>query len=421
MNKKKRLLLLHDNQQDLYLKKILSPDSSFDYVPFDIFRHTITGAISIDASFSLRTYANVTVAKTYYLNTVSGNDGNAGTSPAAPKQTWNAIIGTGDYDRIIIQDGSYLIRSESSLAPTRSLEIIGEGSVYFTSSRANNLGAWSLTPAQTFTFQSTVAGGEFIARVFDEGTLDAQGNPTPYVSRSSIAEVEALAGSYWWSGGVLYVHALDGLTPQGQTNLRYYDSSAIYWPRDSLTFYFENINFRGGVSFRNATATGNTHVFLNNCTGYSLGIAGVAEFIIQNSSFFTSSGDGANYDVLNTVITRAIEIDCEFFDSGAAGNDQASTSHNGCVIARINGLYHHVTGQLAAEAGAATRTWMLGSELYNSSISNVGYYTEGIAWLDSCNIHNVTTALQIAVGATINKHNLTSNGVWINNGTLNDY
>lgn len=397
---------------------IVKPDSAFDFVPFRLLQSG--SGIIVDPSFSLRTYANITVVKTYYLNTVTGSDAANGTTAGTPKKTWNNIIGTGDYDRIIIQTGSYLIRSESSLQPSRNLEVIGEGTVYFTSDRSNNLGAWSLAAAQTFTFQSTVAGGEFIARVFDEGTLDAHGKPTLYTARASIALVEANAGSYFWSAGVLYVRTLDGLTPSGRTDLKYYDSSAINWAKNSLTFYIENVNFRGGTTFRNASATGGHKAYIKDCTGHLLSVQGVSEFIAQGCEFFTNGGDVANYDLLNTVISKCIEIDCEFYDSGLLSTDQASTSHNGCPIVRINGEYHHVTGQCAAEANTTTKAWMLGCELHHST-SGIGYFTQGTAWLDTCNIHDVTSALETGAGAIIYVHNLTSNGVFAGSGTVTGY
>lgn len=399
---------------------VTAPDAAFNYVPFTVQRNG--SVFRADPSFVLRTYANISVTKTYYLNTVSGSDGNSGLTSVLPKKTWNAIIGTGDYDRIIIQNGSYLIRSESSLQPSRSVEVIGEGTVYFTSDRTNNLGSWSLSSGKTFTFQASTSG-EFISRVLDEGTLNAQGHPTPYAVKSSIAEVEAQAGSMYWASSTVYVHTLDGLTPSGRTDLKYYDSSAISWAKNNLKFYLENINIRGGCSFTNASAAGTaTKVYLKDCTAHALSVQGVNEFFAQNCTVYTAPSDTVNYDALNSVITQAIEIDCNFSDGGSNSTHQASTGHNSCVITRINGKYHHVTGQCCAEAGAGTKTWMLGSELYNST-SGIGYYNEGTAWLDRIWSHdNATYDLQNIVGATIYTRNCTlAKGVNLIAGTLSSY
>jgi hypothetical protein len=397
------------------------PDAAFAYVPFTI--QQSGRRFRAAPVFNLQAHANITVAKTYYLNTVTGLDANSGLTDALPKKTWNAIMGTGDYDRIIIQHGSYLLRSESSIQPSRNVEVIGEGSVYFTADRVNNLGAWSLAAGQTKTFQSTIAGGEFISCVYDESAVDGFGKYRGYTSRASIALVEANPGSYYWVGGVLYVHTLDDLTPSGRADLRYYDSRAVGWSKDNLVFYFENINFRGGVNLNNASVAGTaTKAYLKGCTGHSLTIMGISEMITQNCEFYTAAGDVANYDHLNGVVTKAIEIDCDYFDSGSDTTNQASTAHNACIVVRMGGKYHHVTGQCVAEGTSPVKAWMMGCELYNSN-SGIGYYTPGTSWLDCCWSHdNANFDLQNAAGSTIYIHDFIG-AKGVNNilGTLTPY
>jgi len=379
------------------------------------------GIFRVDPTFDLRTHANITVAKTYYLNTVSGNDGNSGLTSALPKKTWNNIIGAADADRIIVQDGSYLLRSESSLTPARNTEVIGEGTVYFTSDRVDNLGVWSLTEDQTYTFQSTVAGGEYIARIYDEGTLDANGNPTRYIVRTSVALVEANPGSCYWAGGVIYVHTLNGLTPSGRTNIRYYDSNAAYIAVNNI-FYFENINFRGGLSLRNGSVAGGAKSYLKNCSLMSAGIAGLSEIIFENCVQNNAAGDGVNYDALNGIETKAIEIGCDFGEGGTSTANQASTIHSESRIVRINGKYHHVTGQCIADVAVNSMTWCLGCSAYNSN-SGVGFYAEGKMWLDTCHSYNnATYDLQNKAGSIIYTHNCTlEKGVNDIVGTLTPY
>ncbi len=377
-------------------------------LPFAI--QTDGDSFRVDPTFDLREYANLAVNKTYYLNTVTGLDSNSGLTPESPKKTWNAIIQMGDYDRIVIQDGSYLVRTESSAQAARDCEIIGEGTVYFTSDRSSFLGAWSLVDGQTHTYQATT-GGEFIARVFDEDTPDAFGNPTRYAVKSSIAEVEATPGSMHWAGGTLYVHTLDGVSPSGQTGLHYYDSNSIYWTQDNRSYYFENINFRGGqVALNNASAAGGTKAYFKGCTGQNLALRGVG-CIQEECEWFSASGDACNYDDLNGVDAQVIEINCHAYNCGTTTTDQASTSHDGSPVVRIGGKYHDTSGQCVAE-NVGTPTWMLGCELYNST-TGVGYYTAGEAWLDGCYIHEVTTDLETTTGGTIHKRNLTSGGNFV--------
>lgn len=399
------------------------PDAAFAFVPFPIKRHGNVFAPA--SSWNIANRAGVTVLKRYYLNTVTGSDSNSGLTPLLPKKTWNNIIGLGDADEIFIQTGSYLIRAESGLVPNRNTRVIGEGTVKFTSNNNEKILAFSLTAGRTFTFEAQTSS-EFVASLYDENTLDAFGNPTRYIPVASIAEVEALAGSFFWENGSprkVYVHTLNGLTPTGQTGLKFYDSSALFWKKDNLRIYIENIQFIGGVTFQNNSSLGvGTKAYMYNCRGTSIGVAGVSEFIAQNVILSGSNSDGINYDPLNTLPTNAIEINCEIYGAGNLGNDQPTTSHSGCPIVRVMGKYHDMPGQCMAEAGTTTKAWVLGSELYQSLIAQVGYYTEGITYLDRAYIHNVASDLQAnGVNSRIYTRKIRSGGVNIGTGIISTY
>lgn len=382
---------------------ITPPHSKFDYLPFSIFRSGST----ISTDFQAREEAGISVAKTYYLNTETGSDANDGLSEGSPKATWNAVRGTGDYDQVIIQDGSYLTRGDSSLAPDRDCEIIGEGTVKWTSDRGDDLGTWSLSPGKTNTYETTTSG-QFISKVFDESTLDAGGYPARYSQESSIDDVEANSSSYYWDSGTLYVHVSDGSDPTGNDDLKYYDSVAVTRNSDGWTAYFENIQFEGGlVRLRSASAAGGSKIYFKNCGFMTANFHGVDVFL-DSCTVGGTKGDGWNYDVYNTVEARGVEIDCEASYLGVATNNQGSTSHNGCPVVSINGHYHHTSGPPVADAQSTTYRWMLGCEMDNSTGVDVGFLTEGQAWLDSCDIHDVSTDLQNSVGSTISIHNLTS-------------
>jgi len=219
----------------------------------------------------------------------------------------------------------------------------------------------------------------------------------------------------------MYVHTLDGRAPDA--SIYYHTNDSVGGAQaDNTSVYYEGISFRGNTIYlRNSSAAGGMKAYLYNCTGSDWIIAGVDECIFQSCGA-RGGTDGFNYDVRNGKITNAIEIDCENYGGGSTSSDQASTSHNGCKVVRINGKYHDFAGQCCAEAQTTTRAWILGSELYNSSVANVGYYTEGQAWLDCCTIHDVTTDLAATgVSSVINKRNLISGGVFIGSGTAQDY
>ena len=400
---------------------VVTPPVGFSYTPpFDIYE--TDGVFSADPAFNIQTRANITVTTTYYLNTVSGLDTNSGLTTLLPLKTWNAVIAKGDYDRIIIQNGSRLIRAESSSVPTRSVEVIGEGTVYFTSERNNDLVGFCKICTATYAYGS-LTGGRYIATIRDDNTMDEITKPKRYISRTTTAQVEATAGSYLWANGVLLVHPVNNLTPSGQSGIRYYDSSAVYWIKDNLVFYFENINFRGGVTVNNATAAGTaTKLYMKDCTGHNLIIKGVAEAILQRCNFYTSADDAVAYDALHGVITKAVELDCRFEDSGTDTTNQASTLHSGCYCISINSEYQYMTGQCVADADATSERWMLGCDM-KSSDTGIGAYTAGKMWLDTCTTTAITAYdLQNIIGATTYTHNFTgSKGVNDIGGTLTPY
>jgi hypothetical protein len=342
----------------------------------------------VEPSFNLRNHANITITKTYYLNTITGNDAADGLTALTPNKSWTHIVNIhGDADRIIIQDGSYITRLDCLYKPNRNTEVIGEGTVWFTNDFIDYIGAWSLTVGQTHTYQCNMLYGEYVAVAADYSVLGIYGQPTAYPMKASIAEVEANAGSIYWLGGVLYCHTLDGLTPSGRTDIKYGYGYGYSITKDNLTFYFENINFTS-IGIYNLSAAGGLKVYLRDCTSSAYTIAGVSEIILQNCRSTYCGTDIMNIGSYNGIESNVIEIDCEFSNVIGAGNDQASTGHQASNIVRISGLYHNASGQCIADVDNCM-TWMLGCHLDLSVISKTGFYFGGTkAWLDMVHISN---------------------------------
>jgi len=177
----------------------------------------------------------------------------------------------------------------------------------------------------------------------------------------------------------------------------------------------------GGLRIQNSSSVGGIEAYFKDCTfkGDIL-VLGVDQIIFQNCSSIQSFGDAMNYDARNTIVTSAIEIDCDFGYCGTTSSDQASTSHNGCFVVRLNGEYHNTSGQNIATAQVETYEWLLGTEMYTSTLGR-GYESSGLSWLDSCYIHDVTKDLVNAVGSTIYTRNLISGGNNTIAGTLTPY
>jgi hypothetical protein len=359
---------------------VVTPDAVFDFVPFAIQQKG--RVFRADPAFDLRTHANIAVAKTYYVDKSTGNNANSGADWANALADLKTAYAKADVDRVVIR--GYYFYSEVQPLPTRSVEVIaGDNNTWITSDVRNEIGVFAKVGNH---YEAAVGGSKQVSAMLDRTLLNAFGKFTRLTYKSSIAEVDAAAGSFWQDpiqGGTVYVRTFDDRAPDA--DLIYRAPFAFAPTIDNRSFYFENLYFMGAVRVRNASAAGGTKAFFKNCAlldGY-FEITGVNETIFQNCSLYKPGGDGINYDVRNGILSKAIEINCSVSMGGLGGaSDQASTSHNGCVVVRIGGNYGFCGGQVIADVINA-KTWNLGVKAHDSLVG-VGFYTSGLMWLDSC-------------------------------------
>jgi hypothetical protein len=354
----------------------------------------------VDPDFDLETYANISVTKTYYVDSVGGSDSNTGLSWGQAFKTLTKIQSQGDCDLCNIKSGSYFFKNQRPGSFARSMKIIAEeGGAYITSDVTNQAGTWTNT---TNYWQSVF--GDFPSIALDWTNLDSNGNPIQLTAVASIALVNSTPNSIYVAYPNVYVRTFDSRRPD--SNLKFYDSTSLSPTRDNIKYYYENIKFLRGFSLNNNSSTGGLKCYFKNCEIASFVAMGVSEMILQNCTSWVATGDCFNYDLRNTIPTIAYEIDCDLQNRATAGNDQASTTHNGCTIVRVGGAYHDISGQCCADV-VGGQTWMLGCELYNSRVSNTGYYADtSQTWLDGVYIHDVNTGINCETGTTVYFRNL---------------
>lgn len=399
---------------------VAAPDAAFDFLA------TIGAVQQSGGSYqfkftagSLQAHAGIAVAKTYYVDKSTGNNANTGLSWAQALADLKTAFGKADVDRVYIRN-SWLNYAEIIPLPSRNIEVIAtDNNVVLSPDLNNYAGAFSAVDGH---YEATFGGSSYVTSVYDlADTSSGYWWGTPLAVKASAAEVDATPGSFYYVYGspnsTMYIHTFDGRAPD--TSLRHRGSTALTVSVDNWKAYFYGLKLQVSI-FRNATAAGGLKVYLENCTFAPVGatIAGVDEIVLLNCTG-NGSGDTVNVDARNGIVTKQVEINCDLQNRSTSTSSQASTGHNGCFIVRLNGVYHDVSGQCCAEAQAASRTWMLGSELHTSRASDVGYFTDGVAWLDGCYIHNVTTDLDGA--GTVNKRNLRSGGVYNPGLTVQDY
>lgn len=359
-------------------------------------------------AFDLQYHSAIGVTNTYYV-AGGGSDAAAGTSWATALATLGAAFAKANVDQVYASN-VYSYRNQAAGVPARNVQVIGFGTnVFMTSDQANRAQTW----VQYGTMWSNRFQGEFVSTVYDDLLTNIFGLSLLYTNQSTVLAVSNNPGSYFWSGGSLYLRTKNDRTPVSDAGLRYYDSAAFGATLDNRKFYFENVNFRGGVVLNGNSSAGGFKAYFKGGSMMVLTAAGLAEVILQNVNVWNYLSDGANYDVLNGIPTKAIEINCDMgFIHGTAGNLQASTAHNGSTMVSIGGKYHDVPGQCIADAGVTTTRWALGVEVYNSR-SGIGFYTEGRMWLDHCWSHgNASFDVQNIAGAITYERNLVSGGLF---------
>lgn len=374
----------------------------------------------IKPSFTLQGRANITVSKTYYVDSVNGNDSNTGLSWAQAFKTLNQVQTAGDADRVYIASGSYFTKAQQpSTGFTRDIEVIalGDGAT-ITADQVAAVGSFSKTG--TYYYEATIT--DYVAAIFDDTNLDSYGLPTRMALVADAATVDTTPNSWFreWNGTKkIYVRTHDDRAPD--SDLKYMDTRAYAPTADNRVQYFKNITFKTGVRTQNSSATGGMKMYFDDCTFFGLSILGVNEFMMHGCTVHGTTGDGVNIDARNSIESQVVESKCTMYYCGSGGSDQASTTHNGCDMVRIMGKYYDIAGQCIADTGGG-ETWMLGTEVYNSTVAGIGIYSTVTMWLDSVYVHDQSNYdLQNTAGNTIYHHNCTLTGSNDIGGTYTAY
>lgn len=344
---------------------------------------------------------------TYYVDVVSGLDTNAGTSDVTALQSIAAAVAKSDVGTVMVKgygvaNPYYRGRGFNNAAIAKNINIIGYGGTDAVITTHDVL-AFTLTTSQTNTYQTTRAS---VSEVFDM----VNGAPgTRLVKKTSIAEVEATAGSWWQNGTTLHVHAIDNRNLSTTNASRIWAVLAVnnFKNVGDYTTYLENLTFYGGTDalrVEGATGTG-AQVTLNNVgthgsqlTWNNVALLG-CDAVLLNCETTRSGGDGYNYHSLNGKIPRTVEVNCRATDCGHTTSDQCSTIHDGGKIIRVGGTYRRAIASTVADVNAGTESWNLGcvADGAGDSFANwqIGLVTDttGTApklWLHACHTGNAT-------------------------------
>lgn len=300
--------------------------------------------------------------KPYYLDYTNGIDStHKGGTMATAFKTLPYAISQGA-ELIYLAPGLYKNDGFGAITNTTGKDIFiigaGKGKTFVT-------GASTTTPSYTITtsntYTATISG---IVGAVDYSMVDSLGFPFRLKRVASQALAEAEAGTAYFSGiGTVYIHLKDNRAPDANVLLMS-DDYKNYYGSNSGYLYIEGVTFMGGASpfyvhGQTTTSTSTlTALFKDvnflygrgdfNGEGEGLKSDNVAVTWVEGSNAYGNWRDGYNYKSSNNPTSqKVVEINSNSFwntDEGASSAINGSSAHNGAMVLRIGGNYHHNGG-----------------------------------------------------------------------------
>lgn len=315
------------------------------------------------------------------IDPVNGNDGSADGSAGAPYQTLAAAYNAGG-DILNIKSGwiDENIGFTANFNPNRDLAIVaidGPGTVHLTRSLAQSSITWVQENApNTNVYKASGVSGIRSALDLTYGrdgvnaTLENQKDgasalPIPYSVQTSIADVQANAGSYYDDGTDIYIHTHDVRAPD--SDIKLLKAENITSINSDITLYIEGLEIWG-----------------DNSLSFNVGNTANAKFIgVDMACRFTGDGDDCfNFDDLsdirlvrcsasdnmtsdgfnyhrnvggNGARSRILEWDCDARRNGETTSDidNGTTTHDGVRCIRLNGIYEYNYGPNVGDTSGA--------------------------------------------------------------------
>mgnify|MGYP002133181956 CR=1 FL=1 len=280
----------------------------------------------------------------------NGSDTANGLTEGTAKQTWAGVRATFALNTpvtVFIKPGTYSAWGAASVYQNANLIAVG-GRARF-SAAVTGL-SWAANGTYPNVYQATVAAPY---AVVDEAQLDAERIATWLTLQASLAAVDAAPGSYYASGGVLYVRTADSRAP---------DASLLVLPTGALngvtlldpSVFASGIDWIGGQRAFTAQAaaafTAFDCRFLYGETGGYYANSCLDSVLVNCEAHGIVNGDGYDY----TAVGKHLELRCRGRRNGApwaasSGINNASSAH-GATVVRLSGYYGNSDGPNVADA-----------------------------------------------------------------------
>lgn len=431
-----RLIIDHDNAFPFGGRLLLPAGYNFDfktYFPHDIYRDAAGGVQSTFNPFDFFPWTGNPRFATWdvrYLDNVSGNNANDGSTAALAKQSFSSMVtwinGTSVAPGVIVfvkDTGTDYIRTHGWNGGTRLTKavcIVGYNGRPVMGLHDN--ATWALDGTYTTTYSSTTF--TTFKRIVDLTNKDDYGDYTEFTEVATAAEVEAVTttgaagGKCCQTGSKIYVKRYDGAVVSN-TNTRAYRPSVegVHNPTTG-DCYIWNMAFEGGNSavlkfdsnttaknyiFNVSAKWGGANAYQANITP-SVGVDNIAvrdvAFLLAKDCVSCRAGtDGFDFTPTSGTIPHGVLINCAAYRCGHAGNtsNNGITAHEGSKLLVLGGMVAECSGgniALADTANAGTQAYVVGLSCKRSlgdialggSISPVNFQTLSYSkmWLDTC-------------------------------------
>ena len=330
---------------------------------------------------------------TYYVSP-TGASSNDGLTPDTPLNKMATAYNKADCGCIVLRGGVY--NQGNNLTSTKitkniSIKAYKDEKPIITTHSGSTFSVYS---GSTYS-----ANRASIDLVMDMSAVDSYGIFKSYEKKTSIADVQANAGTYAHISGVLYIHCLSDREPD--KNILLLIQADNLYAEGNPVVYLEGLTVIGGYSpvvVSNTQSNTNPKFYAKNCDflySFTTGndavmLQGTELSIIQNCRAMHSLKDGFNYHAQYGTTPKAVEINCTgaFCGNTDDSNDQGSTIHDGGSIIRVNCAYFDNYGSNVADE--ASECWNIGCISFEPLAPNAGQrgcflaITNTKMWLDSC-------------------------------------
>ncbi|GAA0567413.1 hypothetical protein GCM10008997_15010 [Halomonas salifodinae] len=324
------------------------------WAPFDTYSINSDGMAEVD--FNVRDYALEVEDESLiavYVDYVNGNDTNNG-SVNAPLKTLSAAFSLNSAGVVwMMSDVNYnestIVIDSSYQKPFVQIKSWSGSPVTIWNGPDPSEISWSVASGTTHTYEATVASGVF--GVFDSSILNRHGQYKAFSERSSIADVNANPGSWFFDSGAnkLYVRRFSNNPPDG--DLRVQSNGGILLQGDRA-LYLENAEIQSGNPVQAYAENGiKPRLYMSEGGVYyslNFGVdADGADVFVEDVEAYGNGLDNFNYHVDSSGLlqSNAIEINVNSYGAGSVSpsgpeNKNGSSMHDAGNVIRINGEYH---------------------------------------------------------------------------------